>query len=317
MRPFLFSIAVLGAWTVALCGCRLFDDMSLADVEAKSPLRPVSPSPDSAAVEIFIARMPADEALHDELWQQMDEQTLPTDLRRRLSQNGFRAGVVGGTVPDALARVLQLREPTAGGGGGDVEDREWEPNAATGDEPEAETGTKRDGDPSFKPDLASDNALTRQWRRLRSGQRAEINVSDRYATLPILLRDESGLRGQTYDDVQGVYAVRATPQPRGEVRFEVVPELHHGRPRTRYTGGEGPYWRMEVARDREVLEDFRIPANLRPGEMLVIGEGPAAGGSLGHHFHRVAAEKGAGRRLIVIRLAQSPDDSLSPPERGL
>ena len=249
------------------------------------------PTPDSVAVEIFIARLPADDTLSDSLWERIDEQLVPDHVRRELARNGFRAGVVGGAVPDELACVLRIKEAS---------DKSPEKSAdgAAGGCP----------DSSNPPDLADDRALVRQWRRLRAGSRAEIYVSDVYPTLPVLINDENGLNGRTFDQAQAVYVIRAIPKLRQQVTLEMTPELHYGPPKTRFAAGEGPYWRMDVARDREIFERLRIPVTLLPGQMLVLGCETASAGSLGYHFHRVEKPRGAGRRLVVVRLAQVPDE---------
>lgn len=279
---------------VAASGCAVFTPSDEGDAGACSPLRPVTPSVDSVAVEIFLARMPADDTVCEELWRQIDEQQVPEHVRRELARNGFRVGVVGGTVPDELARVLQIKASLA------------EPNVVADDSGELEDSSSTANTPSIV-DLADDRAITRQWRRFRPGKRAEINVSDIYPTLPVLLNDANGLGGRTFEQAQAVYAIRVNPRPRHQVAFEVTPELHHGRPKTHYTAGEGPYWRMDSARDREVYEKLRIPLTLLPGQMLVLGSDAISEGSLGYHFHRISKAKGAGRRLVVIRLAESPE----------
>ena len=73
-------------------------------------LRPVTTAPDSVTLEIFHARIPLEEDCQaDALWNQIDEQCFSADLRRRLVANGLRAGVVGGTLPAELAKLLELR----------------------------------------------------------------------------------------------------------------------------------------------------------------------------------------------------------------
>src|SRR5688500_1524889 len=107
--------AQIAAMVVAIFvagGCRLFTQ----DVEllGKSPLRPAQPSPDSITMEIIWARFPADDPqLNSAAWQEIDETQLSPTVRRELASNGFRAGVISGTLPDAIARALAGGKSTA------------------------------------------------------------------------------------------------------------------------------------------------------------------------------------------------------------
>ena len=67
-------------------------------------------SPDSVALEIIWARFPQnDPELNDSVWSQIDETQLPPAVRRELADNGFRAGVMAGTPPAAIAHVIDLK----------------------------------------------------------------------------------------------------------------------------------------------------------------------------------------------------------------
>jgi len=86
-------------------GCRLFPDETLAT--GHSPLQPAQPSPDSVAMEIIWARFPAnDPVLDDAAWREIDETQIDPAVRRELLNNGLRAGVISGSVPTAIGRVL-------------------------------------------------------------------------------------------------------------------------------------------------------------------------------------------------------------------
>ena len=55
---------------------------------------------DSIAVEKFTVRFPhGDPELDVRMWNEIDEECLPADLRERLAANGFRGG--GGQLPTA------------------------------------------------------------------------------------------------------------------------------------------------------------------------------------------------------------------------
>ena len=80
-------------------------------MQGHSPLQPAQPSPDSVAMEIIWARFPAnDPVLNDAAWRDIDETQIEPAVRRELANNGFRAGVIGGTLPTAIGQVLHQGE---------------------------------------------------------------------------------------------------------------------------------------------------------------------------------------------------------------
>lgn len=251
----------------------------------KSPLAPARMSPDSCVLEVFFCRFPfGDPEVNERLWQQVDEQHFPADLRRRLGRNGFRVGLLGGHVPDTLAKLLQL---TA------------EPEPA--EEPNQVDLTK----------LASGSPPVRRHLPIRAGQRKEIVASGVYDRLPVLLSESAGLGGQSYSQAQAVLALRTFPQGDGRVRVELVPELHHGQPRQHFVGRQG-MWRLEVGRPRRAFDQMAFSATLAPGHMLLVTSLPDRPGSLGHHFFT----QGAGQleqKLLVLRLSQTQHGDLFRP----
>ncbi|MCH8922227.1 MAG: hypothetical protein IIA67_03630, partial [Planctomycetes bacterium] len=86
----------------SLSGCRLFTQPAgeLAD-PSKLPNLPVAR--DGVILEVYSVRFPyGRDGENAGLWAEIDEQSIPRDLRRRLQQNGFRAGVVSGHIPRRL-----------------------------------------------------------------------------------------------------------------------------------------------------------------------------------------------------------------------
>jgi hypothetical protein len=99
------TIAALALLVITTGGCRMFidEDQPLG----KSPLRPAEASPDSVRMEIIWARFAADDSdLIEAAWREIDETQIAPSVRRALARNGFRAGVIGATVPDAIARAV-------------------------------------------------------------------------------------------------------------------------------------------------------------------------------------------------------------------
>ena len=88
-------------------GCQRFKQNQPS---GNNPLEPITMAPDSILLEVFSVRYPYHDAqVNGPLWDEIDEQHFPTDLRRRLSQNGFRVGIVGTHLPLALQRLLLPR----------------------------------------------------------------------------------------------------------------------------------------------------------------------------------------------------------------
>jgi hypothetical protein len=278
-----WSVAI-GLVVIMTSGCRIFID---DDALGNSPLRPAAASPDSVAMEIIWARFAADDAeLNDVAWREIDETQIAPAVRRELANNGFRVGVIGGTVPDAIARALG-------------------------------SGEKLDGQPSTS-NGASSETLTAEpvvhgrIQQLRRNQRSELQASEVYPSLPLLVNGGQELSGRTYCDAQAMYALRVDPQPDQTVMVELTPELHYGQPRLRFTRGDDDMGILRQAplREREVFSDLRMSVRLAPGEMLVLMGLSDAGSRLGHYFHSVDSSEGGQQKLILIRLAEVPPSDL-------
>lgn len=278
----LTAVALLVA---PLAGCH-----SAPKVVGRSPLKTPQMSPDSVVLEVFRVRFPfGDPEANVDLWQEVDEQHVPADVRRRLARNGFRVGLLGGQVPIPLSRLLELKEKPA----------------PTGQGTEVRVAQLED-----RP------AVERAHITVRAGARAEVVVSGEYEKLAALVVGESGeLGGQTYEHAQGVLAVRPFPLPDGRVRLELVPEVHHGSPRPRWVGKQG-MWRIETGRPRRVFDDLALEATLAPGSMLVLSSLPNRPGSLGHYF--LTEDQGQlTQKLILVRLCQTQHDDVCAPDEVL
>jgi hypothetical protein len=253
--------------TVFLGGCRLLNDEAV--VQGHSPLQPAPPSPDSVTPEIN----------HD-AWREIDETRLSPSIQRELANNGLRAGVIGTRVPEAFNHVLHRGNSPA---------------------EQAETAAAEE-----TVEVTAEPIVHGRVQRLRRNQRSEIQASEIYASLPLLVSAGRELSGQTYQQAQAIYALRVDPQPDRTVDVELTPEIHHGAARIRWTGGDDGILRQAPLRDREVFDQLRLRVRLAPGEMLVLTSLPDAGSRLGHYFHTVDSADGPQQKLILIRLAEVP-----------
>jgi hypothetical protein len=253
----------------------------------KSPLAPAQMSSDSVVLEIFFVRFPfGDPTVNEKLWEEIDEQHFSPELRERLARNGFRAGLINGPIPTELSKLLELNGKLAPAA--DLEDAKVD-------------------------NLEAQPRVVRRHLQLPAGRRSEIIASSVYAQLPVLMNESGQLCGQTYNQAQGMFAVKSFPQPDGRVRLELLPELHHDQPRQRWVGGQGML-RLETSRPKRPFDDLMLSADLAPGAMVVLSSLSNRPGSLGHYFFTDNNDR-LEQKLLILRLSQTQHDGLfNPPE---
>jgi hypothetical protein len=264
----------------------------------KSPLSQPRIARDSIAVEKYSVRFPhGDPQLDQEIWSEIDEECLPSEVRTRLAANGFRAGVVGVHLPVALDTVL--REKSAG------------PPA----KPVRPAAVAADAEESIEPvavDLLHEPRVRRSLWQTRAGQSGLVVTAGeqtRIPQVPVLVRGDDGrVTGRSYDKVMGALSMKLFPEPDGRVRLEIVPQLEYGEPRSRFIAHDGmikPDYRPETI----VFQDLRLDTILSPGQTLVIGTRAEKPGSLGHHFFtEQRSAEAQEQKLLLIRLAHAPEE---------
>ena len=262
-------------------GCSLLMTLPVPE-DPQSFLKAVKTAPDSVALEIFQVRYPVtDDELDEQLWQAVDEQRLDVDLRHGLIRNGFRAGVLGGAVPDRLAQVLNLESEMPG-------------------TQAARVITGQSADPS----------VTRRVVQLSRSESATIQVSRLRDTLNVMMTGEGGLRGQSYEQVQAAYSMRAEAVAGQRVVLRLMPELQHGELRNRYAGSDQGIFLVTPSRERELYDALELNVEMTAGEMLVVGGLPDASGSLGHAFHAENQRGPSELKLILVRLVEVPGSEI-------
>lgn len=265
-----------------LGGCSSMTMISLPE-DSQSFLKSVETAPDSVALEIFQVRYPATDAeLDAQLWQAVDEQRLDVGVRRELIRNGFRAGVLGGAMPDSLARHLKLKGKLP--------------------EQSAEELITRD---------SADPTVTRRVLQLRRNRPATIQAAREVrANLNVLVNEEGGLCGQSFEQVQPVYSMRAKAVVGQRVALRLMPELQHGELRNRLTGGDTGKFVYTTSREREMYDALEMSVELTAGEILVVGCVVDATGSLGHAFHAESERGPLELKLILVRLLEVPGSEI-------
>lgn len=263
-------------------GCALWTESPNSE---SKPLPSARMSPDSVVLEISFVKLPADGGEFDAaFWPEVDEQHLPAELRRRLTANGLRCGMVSSQLPPVLTRIIEAepsRTPTAG-------------------EPAAEV----DG---------TGAAVIQRVLHSRSGKRAEIIASGTQDKMVLLTQDDGRARGKTYSQAQGMFAAKTFPQGDGRVKLELTPELHYGQAKTKYVPGQEGAFQLETSREQEIFDRLKMELMLAPGQTLVITGQPDMG--LGGQFFSEKVSGGVQRKLLLIRLSQTQLDDLFAPEQ--
>jgi hypothetical protein len=194
MRAVLLSFAMLAA-----SGCRIVEPQSVG----KSPLAPLSVSPDTTTLEVFSAPASHDDPEFADLWELVDEQPLPAELRRQLAANGMRAGLVGPNVPGPLATVLNVTDRR-------VEDEERQ-----------------------LVSMDPEGGVVLRVLHAHAGKRLELVIPQVREGLSLLEAVDGQIHGKTYNQAECKMALRAFPESDGRVRLQLTPELHHGQIKSR------------------------------------------------------------------------------------
>lgn len=269
--------AAIGFALLTVAGCQSIGDPG--ELTSDSLLKAAASSPDAVTLDIYWARTDAaDEAFADALWQSVEEDRIPVEVRVALAEDGLRAGVVGGAPTDELARLLNPE-------GRELHAEEETPNT-----------------------LSTEPAkVTRRLKQLRPGKRLELQAADTVRNYTLLRGKSGSLVGQTFPDAQGIYGVEVVGSTGDRVSLEVSPELHFGQPRMKYIPSGPGMVVQQLARDSEVFDELRTRVELAPGEMLVLTSLPRCGHRLGGLLHREDDDAPGEQKYLLIRVSQTPD----------
>jgi hypothetical protein len=240
-------------------------------------------SPDSVVLEVAVVRStPTLREEIGELWSQVDEQAMPTEMRRQLHENGLRSGIVSMQLPVSLQKLLDQRHESLDFSNPDFSQLEHQVS------------------PHYMP----------QRIHSRTGVRSPVAVGGMAERLHVFVKEEGATRGESFSQAQCMFAVRSYPKGDGRVRIELVPEVEYGEPRNRRVATEG-IWRLDFGRDRKTFDSMRIEAVLEPGQTLLVSCGADPVGLGRSYFHR--EEETA---FLLIRLAQTQLDGLFRQEQS-
>lgn len=256
-------------------GCAPLVDMK----RGRSPLAPLAlPQQQTVGLDILVVRYPAsDEAAREALWQQVDEQVLPIELRQKLRANGFRAGVVGPQLPDDLEKLIHLT-----------------------DQPE------QDETQLEAAQLTTDAPVRQRYVQIMNGKQTNIictGEQTRHGELSVLIRGEDGsVTGKTFRKVAGQLTTRAFTEPDGRIRLELTPEVEHGEAQRRFEPADG-MMRVDFSPPREKYDALRMTVTLAPGQMLLVTAVPDRPGTLGHHYFNERGQQRDLHKLLIVRPA--------------
>jgi hypothetical protein len=237
-----------------------------------------SPAEKPQVVEQTPPPVVLDRRLEGGFWQSVDEQVLPVGLRAELRRNGFRAGLLRGSLPEELRRRLAEQRASA-----------------------------REIDPENEPDSLGSSV---QRLQSRSGKRSKLLMGDTVASLSILTPENGRLSGRTFQAAQCLLSVKTYARGDGGADLEITPEVEHGEARQRWVGQshEGSY-RLDANRERWQLDKLRCRFSLAPGQTVVFSCMDPAVGAGASFFARDSRESGT-RRVVLVRLAQTQVDEL-------
>jgi hypothetical protein len=270
-------------------GCQLwYSDPGIGDKQ--SLLRAVQAAPEAIPLDIYWARFAwGDADMNDHLWQSVQEDRIPVEVRRRLTANGLRAGVISGSPPESLVRLLAGENAIANPHPDDV------PSAAS---------------------LLEAPRVSRHLAHFDPGKVKQEHASDLLEQTTMLVARDGELSGRTYQQAQASYAMVAAKTTANKVRVELTPEVIHGQPRMKWHQPQPGVTVQSVARERDVFDDLTLYAELSAGEMLVIMNAPESRGLLGGVFHTTTTDGRQEQRVLLVRLSQHQPTDLSPHEQA-
>jgi hypothetical protein len=248
----------------------------------KTLSRPTLP-PDAVVFDVLLTRIPYQEReLASAFWNDVDELEIDSTTRKRLNEQGFRAGLVGASPPETLSKLLTLKGR------------------------ELRETIEEEVDYS-KPEATNEPITSSKPVTLREGMKSMIETrNDVYASIPILENENGALIGKSYPDARTTLSVAIKQNPDGSVRFDLSPLLKYGAPQpiTRYQHGQLVHTQEQPTKS---FEQLKFSLSLRPGQFLVLGATDAKTNALGKYFFTDGGED-FDQKILVLRLLVTQHD---------
>lgn len=270
------AAVLLLAIFVALSGCALWQTPE--DVPpSELPPRPISE--DTVMLEMArLSLTTAEEVSLLDVWQEVDEQSIPLEKRRELSANGFRVGIIDFHVPAPIRDMMKGRQGSKGLNGEEMVQVDGEERAAI------------------------------NHRQFPRGKRSEYIMVPLQPEVSLLERIDGSIRGETYQDAECKFIMKAFPQNDGRVKIAITPEIHYGQARQRIEPGEGMF-RIETRKETRVLSQVEFAATLEPGQTLLIS-GTNDPKGIGQVYFQRESGGSLRRQVLMIRVAGTQFDDL-------
>jgi hypothetical protein len=235
--------------------------------------------PNSVGAEIYTLRIGLnDNELLQRLWNETDEQALPSNLRRELTAQGLRVGIIGNQTPPSLSQFLQ--------------------NAGSIETTQSDNGAYQEIPVS---DLTKEPAVTRQFRNILQDMRILVSPFDIPLPEYALFWNENGtITGQTLQNASGILSIQAVAEKDASVTLTIIPELEYGTVFPKYRTQAGVVF-CENVRPRRKLESLTIRQKLLPGQWIIIGASSVDSTGVGKAFffrNNTVVEQ----RIIALRL---------------
>lgn len=278
------NILVILAISVGSVGCQsiITPQWSLDDEVNKTALSAPQLAPDAVILEVAFIRVPSNTNGSDStFWPDVDETHLSADIRKRLSQNGIRCGLIAGSLPDSLNELIN----------GDANTVDLE--AMTG---------------GLKLNLENRN----QRLQFRAGQAGQIVMSKSVKeNITVITSDSQYAAAERFNQAQCQFQIKTYPQGDGRVRIELTPQIHHGDPRAEFTGQDGA-WLLKTQRAVKQYDTVPIEAMISPGESLLLSA-DAHNKGLGRQFFVINDDDEKTNHLLLMRLVHTQYDDLFAP----
>ncbi len=283
-------VLLLSALACAV-GCRNPEKQSEENL-----LNPPKIDSKATGLDVFFITLPEQKAeqAFASVWREGDAQRIDPHTRQQQMANGLQVAVLGWRLPSEIQHLIEERsEPLHG--------------IDTSD-PDAPTFPQ--GNVMTPADLQKLNRVSIRRVFVQPNHRPEIVISREFESLPLLLVQDGEIVGGDYENAQGVLGVRASQAPGGLAHLEFDTELQHGAAEQRIqTGGVG-YWQMMHSKQKVSMPSLGFTCDLSPGEFVAIGSLPGKPGSVGDRFFEDNSTGQPRRKLLLIRLAQTPGSEL-------
>jgi hypothetical protein len=279
----LLSIAAMPGCLLLNWSAAWLSNEAYPSAEANAPNNVLGkiPTPRTAVtVEIvFVERPAGDPLLGSLLWDEVDQiGSLSPENRAALAKAGFRVGRVSAHPPEALQTLMGLTSDFT---------------------------------------AEAEKRLVGRRVMLPSGAETEINAGPPELQATIHLPTANGQEPRSFENVRGVFRMKARQLQDGWARIEFLPELHHGQMVNRPIANRGG-WQLKTTQEIERLYRQKFSLDLNIGEMVILTAELNAGDCLGRHFFHSPEFTGASpdeknpgaepaslgiQRLLIIRLA--------------